>query len=367
MILKLTVLLVAASLAELALRRASAALRHFVWMLTFVCALLLPILGFYAPRVAGGAFAIHTSAVGGVLNSPARFNWVLAIYATGVVLCLARLASDILAANRVVRNSRVSPVCRVLISDEAKVPFAWDFIVVPPGYETRASIVAHEAAHLERGDVANFLLANLVCAIYWFHPLIWWANYRMRLEADRACDDAVLRRGFGEVDYAEELVEVAKSFKVARLAPGAVDGSQLESRVRHILAASVNREKLSKPFALCAALTCIALALPLAVLSQPEGAIFKVGKGVTAPSVLYKVDPSYTRSARAAKVQGTVLLVMVIGSDGRAKDIQVKKSVNSQLGEQAVAAVRKWKFKPGTKDGQPVNVRASIEVNFRLL
>ena len=241
MILKLTLLLLAASLAQLALRRASAALRHFVWMLTFYCALLLPVLGFYAPRVAGGAFAIHTSAVGGVMNAPARLNWVLAIYVSGVVLCLLRLILDIRATRRIVRDSRVSSVRQVLISDEAQVPFAWNFIVVPPGYETRASVVAHEVAHLERGDVGNFLLANLVCAIYWFHPLIWWANYRMRLEADRACDDAVLRQGFGEADYAGELVEVAKSFKAPRLAPAAVESSQLEVRLRHILALRVNR------------------------------------------------------------------------------------------------------------------------------
>jgi TonB family protein len=374
MILKLTLLLMAASVADLALRRASAALRHFVWTLTFYCALLLPVCGFYAPRVAGGALAIHTSAVGGVLAGPAKFDWVLGIYLAGVALCLLRLGMDILATNRMVRESRASSVRRVLISDRATVPFAWDAIVVPPGFETRDAVLAHEAAHLERGDVWNALVASVICAIYWFHPLIWWARFRMRLEADRACDDAVLRRGFGGADYAQDLIEVARSFRPARLAPGAVRASQLEARLKHILSHGVDRARLSRSVAWCAAIVCIAVAAPVGVLSPLQalpnpwdGQVFKVGHGVRAPSVLSKVDPKYPKEARAERIEGTVLLTMVIGTDGAAREIQVTRSINSKLDKPAVSAVRQWKFRPGTKDGRPVNVQASIEMNFRLL
>jgi TonB family protein len=93
----------------------------------------------------------------------------------------------------------------------------------------------------------------------------------------------------------------------------------------------------------------------------------KVGDGVTAPKLLYKVEPSYTEEARDAKYQGTCLLYIVVGTDGAAHDISVVRSLGLGLDEMAVEAVSQWKFQPGMKDGQPVNVKATIEVNFRLM
>ena len=89
--------------------------------------------------------------------------------------------------------------------------------------------------------------------------------------------------------------------------------------------------------------------------------------GVTAPSVLFKVDPESSEEARTAKVNGTVLLSVVVDSEGHARDIKVLKGPGMGLDEKAVEAVQKWKFKPGMKDGSAVNVPAQIEVNFRLL
>ena len=93
----------------------------------------------------------------------------------------------------------------------------------------------------------------------------------------------------------------------------------------------------------------------------------RVGSGVTAPALLHKLEPSYSVEARAAKVQGTVVLSVVIGTDGAACDIQLRKGVGYGLDEQALNAVTQWTFKPGMRDGMAVPVQASIEVNFRLL
>jgi TonB family protein len=97
------------------------------------------------------------------------------------------------------------------------------------------------------------------------------------------------------------------------------------------------------------------------------GGVFKVGGGVSQPSVIARVDPEYSEEARKAKYSGTVLLAIIVDTEGRARDIHVVKSLGMGLDEKAVEAVGKWKFKPGMKSGQPVNVRATIEVNFRLL
>src|SRR5690242_18370682 len=97
------------------------------------------------------------------------------------------------------------------------------------------------------------------------------------------------------------------------------------------------------------------------------GGVFRVGGGVTAPTLLFKKEPEYSEEARKAKYQGTVLLYIEVDPSGRATNIKVQRSLGLGLDEKAMEAVRKWKFKPGYKDGKPVTVAATIEVNFRLL
>jgi TonB family protein len=82
--------------------------------------------------------------------------------------------------------------------------------------------------------------------------------------------------------------------------------------------------------------------------------------------LLRKTEPEYTEQARAARYQGTVLLYVEIDANGNATNIKLQRSLGLGLDEKAVEAVKQWKFKPGQKDGVPVTVQATIEVNFRL-
>jgi TonB family protein len=97
----------------------------------------------------------------------------------------------------------------------------------------------------------------------------------------------------------------------------------------------------------------------------PAG-VYKVGGGVTPPKLLSKVEPVYTEEARSGKIQGTVVLMVDIDPQGMATNLEVLRSVEPGLDQKAMEAVRQWQFQPGTKDGAPVTVRATIEVNFRL-
>ena len=87
---------------------------------------------------------------------------------------------------------------------------------------------------------------------------------------------------------------------------------------------------------------------------------------MTAPRVLSKVDPAYTKEAKDANISGTVVLRLEVHTDGRAHNISVERSLDSGLDHNAVEAVAHWKFQPGQKDGKPVAVAAKIEVNYRL-
>ncbi|HTA43811.1 MAG TPA: energy transducer TonB [Bryobacteraceae bacterium] len=97
------------------------------------------------------------------------------------------------------------------------------------------------------------------------------------------------------------------------------------------------------------------------------GGIFNAGGGVTAPVLVLQVDPEYSDDARKAKYSGSVTLAIIVDTDGRPRDIRVTRSLGMGLDEKAIESVQKWRFKPGLRSGQPVNVRATVVVNFRLL
>ena len=99
----------------------------------------------------------------------------------------------------------------------------------------------------------------------------------------------------------------------------------------------------------------------------PEAGVYHVGEGVTAPRPTYRPDPDYSEEARRAGVQGTIILRLIVDEQGRPTDIEVVSPRGYGLDDKAVAAIEQWTFRPATKDGGPVKVKAMIEVNFRLL
>jgi len=100
--------------------------------------------------------------------------------------------------------------------------------------------------------------------------------------------------------------------------------------------------------------------------SGPPG-IFPAGrKGVTVPQVIYNPEPSFSDQARKAKQQGEVVLLLVVGKDGRPYNIRVGQSLGMGLDEKAVEAVARWRFRPATLNGQPVATQIAVEVDFHL-
>jgi TonB family protein len=92
----------------------------------------------------------------------------------------------------------------------------------------------------------------------------------------------------------------------------------------------------------------------------------KVGNGVTAPRPKYSPDPQYTEDARVAGREGTCVLWLIVDADGKTRDIKVARRLGMGLDENAIEAVRTWRFKPARKDGKPVAVQINVEVDFRL-
>ncbi|MGH7403848.1 MAG: M56 family metallopeptidase, partial [Candidatus Rokuibacteriota bacterium] len=115
------------------------------------------------------------------------------------------------AGNRLLLDAPV----RLLVSEEVTMPLAAGVIrpvVLMPEEaerwpdERRRAVLLHEMAHIKRRDVLPHLMAWVVCAIWWFHPLVWVAARRMRSESEKACDDLVLKVGTRASRYADDLL-----------------------------------------------------------------------------------------------------------------------------------------------------------------
>jgi hypothetical protein len=135
--------------------------------------------------------------------------------------------------------------------------------------EAHARIVLrHELAHVARGDALTQLAAGMVCAAYWFHPLAWITEHRLRAECERACDDNVVSLGTPAAEYAAHLLEVARSARAfgaaGFLSVAMARPSQLEGRLLAVLSDSRRRVRLSRRARPVAAILSAFVLLPLA-------------------------------------------------------------------------------------------------------
>jgi TonB family protein len=97
----------------------------------------------------------------------------------------------------------------------------------------------------------------------------------------------------------------------------------------------------------------------------PAPTVLRLGPGIAAPFVVAKTKPDYTAEALLTKLEGGVLVSVVVDATGQPRDIHVDRPLGLGLDESAIENVRHWQFKPGTKDGTPVAVQVNEEVFFR--
>ncbi len=155
------------------------------------------------------------------------------------------------------------------------IPLAWRNWVV----ESRRLVLLHELAHIQRFDVAYQLLGRVACSAYWFHPLVWYALQRLRVERELACDDCVLRSGERPSDYARQLLEIARGYQTPVLPPAVAMAQRtgLERRVRALLDRARSRLPISPRagrflLAGCAVTTGLLAVVRLdAIADQPDG------------------------------------------------------------------------------------------------
>jgi TonB family protein len=639
--LKSTAILIAAWLCALLLRKRSAAARHLVWTGAAVAVLTLPILSVSLPAlrlpIANTTTNIVFQAIGSsqpdsktpgivsplAINAPVgptkwRPDWkaaLISLWIAGSLLALAQMLLACVAVWRVRRAAKpfgdrefsatlsrslgIRHPVDVLESGMGSMPMTFGILrsaVFMPSdagtwsEERRRIVLLHELAHVRRGDVATHLLARAALAVYWWNPLAWKAWREFLKEREHATDDLVLNAGARASEYANHLLDIARTMHSAPVvgcaAVAMARRSQLEGRLVAILDTGINRRAPGRASLLAASLLAVAMVAPFAAVeaqepqtqpaaipadidaairaaheqknyamldnaataaerlrkfdvaqklleaalairgedagpqsvkygegliklgdlelkrNQPKAAerfydrasqalgdrpeaaaalvhlgaaalgardfpkafdyfqhaqrvdpaqagtalmwmaltrersgeineaealfkqalglqdssslqaavtmklyaqflrsqsrsgeaadletqanaaqnarvpraipkssegAYRIGGGVSAPSVLSKVEPEYSEEARIAKLAGTVVVGGEVGPDGLAHNLRILRGLGLELDQKAIEAIQQWHFKPGIKDGQPVSVVVTIEVNFRLL
>ena len=243
--------------------------------------------------------ATHASPWSSILARVADMSATSMLFTAWVVVMLAIAASLAwagFAVRRIVRNARpldsadwrtplwevadrmgLEEAPRLLQSDEARMPFACGMlaptIVLPAdcatwSLERRHAVLLHELAHVRRRDLLGHTLGRIVCAVYWFHPLVWTAAKRLRAESERACDDLALACGTRAADYAEHLLDIVTSVRqdaTPSVALAMARRKEFEGRMLAILDPELHRAGPSR-------LQSIGLIASLALIAMVVGA-----------------------------------------------------------------------------------------------
>jgi TonB family protein len=256
-------------------------------------------------------------------------------------------------------------------------------IVLPADFDARYDaaqrdlILAHERTHVARGDAwANLAVAALRC-LCWFNPLVHVAARRFRHDQELACDAIVvarhpqLRRAYGDA-----LLQAQCAAQASPLACHFGFGHPLKERITML------REPIATRGRRIAGNAAVAILVSAAALaawaSQPNASTLQDARAATGDSVRVKVQPDtyvgevrvppplYPKAAADAGISGKVVLIIDVAADGTVANVQVEKSEPAGVFDaNAVAAVKKWLFKPATKDGKPVGGRIRVPIEFR--
>jgi beta-lactamase regulating signal transducer with metallopeptidase domain len=184
--------------------------------------------------------------------------------------------------DRIMLDADIHRQVEVLLHESLATPVTFGIflpVIVLPSHaqnwhgEDLNRAMIHELEHVRRGDWASQCLARAVCAAYWFHPLVWIAWCRLLLEAERACDDAVLRHSEATA-YADQLVGLARRFSATQRSPllAMVNRGDLATRVGAVLDSRQKRGRVSKPtvvFVCTIAATVVAVMSSLKLAAAP--------------------------------------------------------------------------------------------------
>ena len=403
--LQLAALVAAAYAITAALRLRSPRLSLGFWQIVMGIAIVLPLA---QPRTEGGAVAFVSStanglstAPGGTAIAPAGIDGItiaVLVIAAGIALRLLWLAAGLLrlrsmvahahgddAITRVIADLHPSlgANATVMISDDVEGPATIGVrrpiillprSVVQMSEAVQRAILCHELVHVRRRDWLATIGDEIWCALLWFHPAARVIASRLSLARETVVDEITIRLTRDRRAYAEALLAFSNPQPHLIGATPFIGRRTLSQRISLI----AQEDSMSRFRAISSLVIAVAVAggitvsavgrFPMSASGSAQTRVYEPGDGVSLPVVVHEVKPEYTKQAMQEKIQGSVWMLVVVGSTGEVTDAQISRSLDKEFGldDKAIEAAHQWKFKPGTKDGKPVPVRVTVEMRFTL-
>ena len=306
------------------MRVKTAAAKHAVWSAALALMLGLPIWSIWGPKVSLrllpplaqvtakepiGPFGALTVVI---LPSRLDLNWPrfwLGVYLLGAGVLVFRLLMGTICAHKLVRSAVLhngvltNPLCAAPVT----VGFLHPVIVFPAHWDKWSqaqleAILTHEGEHAQRRDSLVQWFALLNRALFWFHPVAWWLERKLRALAEEACDDAVIERGHNPREYAECLLDIARSVSLSgsrlNVTGMAMPGGFLPQRIRKIMeggrAAGLSRARMACVIAAWAT-TCTIIAASNVdhvrpKISPPDAVTQRVTESASRPTAKFVLD-----------------------------------------------------------------------------
>jgi beta-lactamase regulating signal transducer with metallopeptidase domain len=277
----------------------------------------------------------------------------------------------------------------LLESPATDVPVTWGIvypvILIPAedawDHEQRVAVLTHELAHVKRFDALTQQLAQLAFALLWFHPLVWMAVRRMRLEREHACDDFVLTSGARASRYADDLLGLARRLSrptaPAAAALAMARRSELEGRLLAILDPAVKRSTVRRARVALLALGVILLATPLAAFGPGFDVQVAATENVVEPvpsEPSIAAEPSNSPALETSRVIAEPALPAAVASPAAVPLTLIESRVDGKSqallspvrARNAERLIRSLRAVPDTEPQRPVELQTLIDVTKHL-
>lgn len=375
---------------------------HLLWLNGMLCVGLLPLVVAFLPSVAtvflgDGPLTVITIGLASSATSQAAaqsgYSAFYLFYFFVTALLLFRLLYSAKALHRIDHGARdylngklvvqLAHLCESLairrkvtlkISAAIASPMSFGMfkprVILPIEAEhwsesTLEDVLVHELSHIQRFDWVTMLFCHLLTSLYWINPLVWHAKNRVDAAAEQASDAAVLRHGKDGVNYAEQLLRLARESISSRQTPVLAQlmfaESSLSQRVTNILDGRLIA-RASKAF-IGSLLLGFVLLLSACSTIQLFGS--KAYDGEITP--LVENAPQYPTQAALGGIEGWVLTEFTINKEGLVEEesIEVIDAEPAEIfNRSAMRALARFEFAPPRRRGEPVDIEG-VQYVFR--
>ena len=287
---------------------------------------------------------------------------------------------------------KIHTVMGLIVTDKIKSPALFGYIrprlLLPEGTLEKLNdleltyVFMHELGHLKRHDIGISWLLSFMQIIHWFNPLVWIAFHHMRIDQESACDESVLEKIKYEqsTEYAGTIIGFLEKFCQNRQLPALAGVMESKSQMKRRITMIANFKKFSRKttaVAFALLITVCLVSLTLSCMSgvkraQPETkpepeSVYMLTDIDVPPRILRAVLPSYPFEAAEQKIEGRVVVKMVVTKEGTAAEpVVINSSPEGIFDASAIEAVKKYSFAPAKLNGKAVDCIVRVPVVFKL-